>query len=236
MSEPESACAVPGESSEANSVPSAVHAPAAPSPSANDKIGNLSFLELLIVLSCYAFFFYKNLPLFLDKPTWSAALVLVAEGMTVLVLLTRRAAHSFSTAPAAWLLALGTTAAPALIFTLQQPSEPAWVGISLVVFGLCARMTCTLFLGRSFGLVAANRGVKRNGPYRLVRHPIYASYLLIHIGVFWLYPTPRNGTIYVICWSLMIWRILVEENHLRQDPAYVEYQQVVRYRLIPGVF
>ena len=34
----------------------------------------------------------------------------------------------------------------------------------------------------------------------------------------------------------MIPRILVEERHLRQDPAYVEYQQIVRYRLIPGVF
>ena len=78
--------------------------------------------------------------------------------------------------------------------------------------------------------------MKRNGPYRLVRHPIYASYILIHLGMLWLNPLLWNVVAYVLCWSLMIPRILVEESHLRQDPAYVEYQQVVRYRLIPGVF
>ena len=32
-------------------------------------------------------------------------------------------------------------------------------------------------LGRSFGLVPANRGIVARGPYLLVRHPIYAGYL-----------------------------------------------------------
>jgi protein-S-isoprenylcysteine O-methyltransferase Ste14 len=34
-------------------------------------------------------------------------------------------------------------------------------------------------LGRSFGFVAADRGLRASGPYAMVRHPVYASYLLI---------------------------------------------------------
>jgi hypothetical protein len=42
--------------------------------------------------------------------------------------------------------------------------------------------------------------------------------------------------VYVICYSVQIPRILTEERLLGQDPRYREYQTVVRYRLIPGVF
>ena len=35
-----------------------------------------------------------------------------------------------------------------------------------------------LSLGRSWGIIPANRGVKTGGLYRVVRHPIYASYVI----------------------------------------------------------
>lgn len=202
-----------------------------------DNLGNLSFIELLIILTCYAFFFFKFIPHFRAHPNWDDALVLAAEAETILLLLIRRPAQSFSAAPTAWFLAMVTTVVPPLLLYPAPPSlEPAWIGAALLTAGLLARMVCTLFLGRSFGLVAANRGVKRSGPYRLVRHPIYASYLFVHAGILWFNPSLWNVAAYVACWSLMIPRILVEEEHLRQDPAYVEYAQAVRYRLIPGVF
>ena len=47
------------------------------------------------------------------------------------------------------------------------------VGLLFVIAG-------KITLGRSFGIVPANRGVVA-GPYTLVRHPIYAGYLLSHI-------------------------------------------------------
>lgn len=203
---------------------------------AGGNIGNLSFLELLLILSCYAFFFYKFVPGFRAAPNWAGALVLAAEAETILLLLIRRPAQSFSAAPTAWFLAMASTVVPPLLIYPALPLNPAWVGATFVAVGLGARMVCTLFLGRSFGLVAANRGVQRGGPYRIVRHPIYASYLVIHVGILWLNPTLWNVAAYAACWSLMIPRLLVEESHLRQDPAYVKYAQVVRYRLIPGVF
>lgn len=236
MTKLESAPAVPREASAVDTTPSAVPGQPELAPTAGARISRLDLVEWLLVLSFYAYFFWNFIPAFLEKPTWPLALVIAAEGATVLVLLVRRRARSFSTSLGDWLLALGTTVLPALIIPAKQSFDPAWVGITLMTAGLCGRILCTIFLGRSFGLVAANRGVQRTGPYRLVRHPIYATYFVYLAGIFWLNPTVWNSFVYMVCWTLLLWRIEAEESHLRQDPAYVAYQQVVRYRLIPGLY
>jgi len=227
--------APPREASEAEQASPAVSGPPVPAPAARGHNFCLDLLERLLVLGGYAFFFWNFIPVFCKEPKWSTGLVIASETMTVLVLMSRRPAHSFSTSLSAWLVALGTTIMPFLL-VLDQPFPPVWVGMTLVTVGLCCRILCTLFLGRSFGLVAANRGVKRTGPYRLVRHPMYASYLIIHLGFVWLNPAFWNIFVLLVCWCLMRGRILMEESHLSQDPAYVEYQKVVRFRLIPGLF
>jgi protein-S-isoprenylcysteine O-methyltransferase Ste14 len=208
-----------------------------PDPSASStRVSRLDLLERVIVLACYAYFFWNWITDFVAYPTWPRGLVIVSECVTLLVLLIRKPAHTFSGSVVDWLLALGATTTPALLAPGKRPIDPEWVGLTLLATGLCCQILCKLVLGRSFGLIAANRGVKQAGPYRLVRHPMYASYLITHFGVFWLNPTPRNVVVYLLCWGLQIPRILAEESHLSQDPGYVEYQKVVRYRLIPFVF
>ena len=51
--------------------------------------------------------------------------------------------------------------------------------LALQLFGMVVSLTGLLSLNRSFGLVAANRGVKTRGMYRVVRHPIYAGYFSV---------------------------------------------------------
>ena len=51
-----------------------------------------------------------------------------------------------------------------------------------MLIGLYVQISAKVILGRSFGLIAANRGIKVAGPYRIVRHPIYAGYTIIHVG------------------------------------------------------
>jgi protein-S-isoprenylcysteine O-methyltransferase Ste14 len=91
-------------------------------------------------------------------------------------------------------------------------------------------------LRRSFGLVPANRGVVTGGPYRFVRHPIYAGYLLVHAAFVLAYPTPQNMLIWAVTDSAMLVRILREEHVLVQDPAYARYTQRMRWRVIPFLF
>jgi protein-S-isoprenylcysteine O-methyltransferase Ste14 len=91
-------------------------------------------------------------------------------------------------------------------------------------------------LRRSFGLAAANRGVVRGGPYRVVRHPIYLGYLCAHLGFLLNNPTWWNAGVYAVATAFQIYRILAEERVLGADPAYAEFRKQVRWRLAPGLF
>ena len=85
--------------------------------------------------------------------------------------------------------------------------------------------------------VVANQRVIDTGPYALVRHPMYASALL------YLFGTPLALGSY---WGLLpfffvipflVWRLFDEERMLtRELEGYREYQQRVRYRLVPGLW
>jgi protein-S-isoprenylcysteine O-methyltransferase Ste14 len=105
-----------------------------------------------------------------------------------------------------------------------------------MLVGLGVNIWAKLSLRRSFGIVAANRGVKTQGPYRLIRHPMYIGYVATQVGFVLFNPTPWNFAIYLGAWTLQVLRILAEERTLSKDAKYQAYASTVRYRLIPGVF
>jgi len=117
-----------------------------------------------------------------------------------------------------------TSLAPDVLTTLLSA-----IGLAIVVIGKAS-------LGRSFGLVPANRGIVDRGLYTLVRHPIYAGYLLTHIAFLAQYPTAWNVSVLVIADIALIARALMEERVLSADVAYQSYCQRVGWHLIPGVF
>jgi protein-S-isoprenylcysteine O-methyltransferase Ste14 len=75
------------------------------------------------------------------------------------------------------------------------------------------------------------------GPYRLVRHPMYASTLLFFVGTSLLLGA-RWGLATVIALAILLGiRIQIEEKALRAGLAgYDGYAERVRYRLIPRVW
>jgi protein-S-isoprenylcysteine O-methyltransferase Ste14 len=93
-----------------------------------------------------------------------------------------------------------------------------------------------LALGRSFGLVPANRGVVVQGPYTVVRHPIYLGYLVTHAAFLVANPQPLNVLIVLVADSALIARALIEERVLRLDAAYEAYCRRVGWHLVPGLF
>jgi protein-S-isoprenylcysteine O-methyltransferase Ste14 len=102
--------------------------------------------------------------------------------------------------------------------------------------GLLVQLHAKLTLGRSIGCIPANRGLKLAGPYRFVRHPMYAGYLLSHLAFLAMNPTAWNLAVYALCYGVQVPRLMAEERLLGGDPRYREYQAAVRYRLIPGLF
>ena len=107
---------------------------------------------------------------------------------------------------------------------------------ALQLAGALAAVTSLLTLGRSFGVVAANRGVRTGGPYRLVRHPAYAGGLLTLTGYFLENPSLLNAAILLTVAFFQLRRIHHEEKFLNGDPSYREYRQRVRFRLLPYIY
>jgi protein-S-isoprenylcysteine O-methyltransferase Ste14 len=148
----------------------------------------------------------------------------------------RRDARMITIRPMDWMIALLGTAMPLLVRAGGHPFAPALVGTAFMLTGLFFSISAKLTLRRSFGLAAANRGLVLSGPYRIVRHPIYAGYILIYVGFLLNNPLAWNFAIYLLTIGLLIFRVMAEEILLTQDPSYVEFKQRVHYRVMPGVF
>jgi len=113
---------------------------------------------------------------------------------------------------------------------------PLEAGIFLQTTGIALQIYSKLSLGRSFGLLPANRGVVKGGAYRFVRHPIYASYMIGHVGYilgafnFW------NFIVLIIAHTFQFIRIREEEALLKKDVDYLAYSKRVKWKILPFVF
>ena len=84
---------------------------------------------------------------------------------------------------------------------------------------------------------AADQRVISSGPYAWVRHPMYATALVMLLGMPIALGSWWGVLVVVAILPGLIWRLLDEERFLaRTLPDYVEYQRSVRYRLLPLVW
>ena len=72
------------------------------------------------------------------------------------------------------------------------------------------------------------------GPYAVVRHPLYVGAMLMEIGIALGLGSWWGLLFFVAAMPVLVIRILDEEKTLEKDLAgYKEYEQKVRYRLVP---
>ena len=117
-----------------------------------------------------------------------------------------------------------------------HPPLGVTLGLVLQVLGLAICVWSFLALGRSFGFAAADRGLVEAGPYAVVRHPIYAAYLLLQCGYVLQSVSLRNVVVFLVASGFNVGRAMVEDELLARDPGHASYRAKVRWRLIPGVF
>jgi protein-S-isoprenylcysteine O-methyltransferase Ste14 len=145
-------------------------------------------------------------------------------------------AHNVSLRPSEWCIAIVGTLFPLLINPSGDQLVPSLLANALMLAGLAINIWAKLSLRRSFGVVAANRGIKTRGAYSLTRHPMYFGYVVTQVGFLLSNFTSWNLMVYGAALLLQILRIKAEERVLAQDPLYTSYAERVRYRLFPGVF
>ena len=198
----------------------------------------LDLLERAAVLALFASFAVRNYHAIVDKGQGFNAVMVASEALVALFVLIRRPSANVTHSAGDWVLAFAATAGPLLARASSSghPLIPQGSGVMLLLMGLGMQVWAKLTLRRSFGIVPANRGVKADGPYRFVRHPMYLGYVTVHIGFLLLSPNLWNLAVYGASFATQIFRILAEERLLGLDPAYASFQARTRYRLLPGVF
>ena len=119
---------------------------------------------------------------------------------------------------------------------------PIWLQVLGVVAILVnAAGTWWTFRENSFAApvvkIQKDQQVIDTGPYAIVRHPMYASALLLFIGIPLLLGS-RLGLVFSIVFILAIaWRAVHEERALIAElKGYAAYAERVRWRLIPFVW
>jgi len=198
------------------------------------------FTDLIFVILAFyflvgyahSFFFNLQLPSsFLLYQTFF--LIYLITGLALLVM--RKSLIVFSSRISDYVYTLVALVSP-MFFHPVVGTKGSLVG-ELFVFGGAVLTVGAIFsLNNSFGIGPENRGIKMNGMYRIVRHPMYSGYLLAEVGFVFSNLSLFNLLILAIASFFLVLRLQGEERLLKEDPAYQAYAQRTRWKLLPLLF
>ena len=195
------------------------------------------FVSKFAIASLFIALAIRILDNFLVTGRPTGLLLLASELLVVVYTILRRPASTVDRSWNARLVATVSLLGPPFLRPLETAGLIGeWATVPLSTAGLLIVVAGKLTLGRSFGLMPANRGIVCSGPYRLIRHPIYAGYLLTHLAFLAAHPSWRNLALLVVADLALLVRAGYEERTLRLDAQYREYQGGVRWRVIPGLY
>jgi protein-S-isoprenylcysteine O-methyltransferase Ste14 len=214
-----------------------MHAPFALAPARLDaeRLGDILSRAVIIVL--FSFMAVRFGADFLQTARLTNLLLLISEMLVVALTVLRRTAATVDRSMRARLLTTMSLLGPPLVQPGHvSPMLGQAITVTASVIGLGIVIAGKVTLGRSFGLMPANRGIVCAGIYRVVRHPIYLGYLITHVAFVFANPSAWNVSVLMIGDAALLLRAVCEEQTLARDTRYQEYQQLVRWRVCPGLF
>jgi protein-S-isoprenylcysteine O-methyltransferase Ste14 len=194
-------------------------------------------LGRIIIIALFSLFAARFGADFLRTGRFTGLLLLANELLVVALTVLRRSAIVVDRSWRARLVTAMSLAGPPLLMPVTAGALVAdAVTASISAAGLLVSVVGKLSLGRSFGLMPANRGIVCSGLYRVLRHPIYAGYLATHVALLAAHPSLWNVVALAIADAALLVRAVIEERTLARDPHYVSYLATVRWRVCPGLF
>jgi len=163
---------------------------------------------------------------------------LLFAGLVCLLVVIRPPAQCRASGWKAHAAALG--AAYILTFANRMPAAslpvgPAALAACLLALGNLAAVYCLAWLGTSFSVLPEARRLVREGPYRLVRHPLYLAEAVATAGVVVLHWSAVAVAAGAAQFLLQYYRLLQEEKILAAAfPDYASYAAATP-RLLPRI-
>lgn len=198
-------------------------------PIIRDRMGQLVLVALFLVFANSQWLDFRR------SGRWTGLVYLALLLLIVAMTIARRPARELTTKWTARVSAIVGTYGSLLFRPGSDPLVPDWLTATISGIGLMTAILGILSLRRSFGILAAHRGVVDTGIYAWIRHPLYAGYMLNHASFFLSTPSLWNLVLWVITDTAQLFRIHHEERLLGTDPRYARYLSRVRWRLFPGI-
>jgi len=193
----------------------------------------------ILVASVWCYYAYEGLTILSTTRYLFLNIALLFRNTSLtFVFLLRRPSKLTSKSILDWILALAGTFIVYLYETAgAKPVFPTLKSALYVLIVVAAFLSVigVVNLGRSFGIVPANRGVQTKGFYAFVRHPLYSLYVIHDIAWNLNCFSAHNVCIFVMYCLITFGRARCEEKILRQDPLYREYASKTRYMFLPGI-
>lgn len=170
---------------------------------------------------------------------WSAQAVLfyALHILVALLFLGRRHPVAACAKTDTWLVCGASLLGVSLFdFSARSPGAVAELADGLTLLGGALSILGLAALGKGFGVLPAFRQLASGGPYAIVRHPVYAGYLLMDCAILLSYPRLLNMAVAACNTGMLIARIRKEEQVCAALAPYRGYMARVRFRLIPGVY
>jgi protein-S-isoprenylcysteine O-methyltransferase Ste14/uncharacterized membrane protein (UPF0127 family) len=151
--------------------------------------------------------------------------------------LTRRESTETSTRILDWVIPILTMTSAMILKPLSNNIDSLnGISMGIQVFGILSILSSLTSLGRSFGVIPANRKIKYSGLYKVVRHPLYASELIFYFGFLIGNFSIINLFGVIIILTGQMYRAISEEKLLSKDLNYIKYKKDVKYRFLPGFY
>jgi protein-S-isoprenylcysteine O-methyltransferase Ste14 len=118
---------------------------------------------------------------------------------------------------------------------LMARELPAWrmaAGFVCVLAGNALDVWAYVYLRRAFSVVPEARELVTGGPYRVVRHPVYAGQLLAQAGIWLCYAVMHGGWVafYLVFFATQLYRSRAEEAVL--EDAFGEDYRAFKARTL----